>query len=56
MKWLAADDPVRVVRTIFRELEDQAIDQAITQKKGWVIVKERVKVLGGVRISTTIIQ
>ena len=28
---LAADDPVRVVRTIFREIDDQAIDKVSNQ-------------------------
>ena len=47
MKWLAADDTVRVVKTVYRELDDQAIDHAFNQRIGRVIVKERVKVLGG---------
>lgn len=46
MKRLAADDPVRVVRTIFQEIDDQAIDQALNHRIGRVRVRESVKVLG----------
>ena len=45
MKRLVADDPVRVVRTIFREIDDQAIDQVLYRGKGGVGVRERFKVL-----------
>ena len=46
MKRLVADDPVRVVRTIFREIDDQAIDRVLYRGKGGVGVRERFKVLG----------
>jgi len=35
MKRLAADDPVRVVRTVFREIYNHAIDQVLHQGIGW---------------------
>ena len=34
MKRLAADDPVRVARTIFWEIDDQSIDQVSNQGIG----------------------
>ena len=47
MKRLAADDPVRVVRTLFREIYDQAIDQIFHQGIGRVGVRQGVQVIGG---------
>ena len=44
---LVAADPVRVVRTIFEEIDDQAIDQVLNQGIGGMKVGERVKVLRG---------
>ena len=47
MKRLAADDPVRVRRTCFREIDDQAIDQVFHQGIGRMGVRESVQVAGG---------
>ena len=50
MKRLAADDPLRLERAIFREIDDQVIDQVLNEGIGRVIVRERVKILGGVEL------
>ena len=47
MKGLVADDPVRVVRTIIQEIDDQAVDQVFDKGLGRVGVGDRVKVFGG---------
>ena len=48
MKRLHTDDPVRVVRTLFREIDDQVINQVFHRGIGRVGVrKSQVKVLGG---------